>query len=156
MGRKRARRGVALLTTLALLALASALLAGGFASATASARAARSARASHVATAMARRALGRALLEWSAVEERLTVGAAVERVVAESSPAAIDAANARVRVQRISADLYVIAADVRVPAVGVMLARRRMRVIVQRSASVDSTQILAPRAIARWAIGELY
>ncbi|MDB4881967.1 MAG: hypothetical protein JWL95_733 [Gemmatimonadetes bacterium] len=75
---------------------------------------------------------------------------------ADASADAADAADARVRIQRISASLYVIAADVSVPATGTPLARRRMRLLVQRSSMVDSTLIRAPRAIARWPIGELF
>jgi hypothetical protein len=52
--------------------------------------------------------------------------------------------------------LYVIAADVRVPAVGSVLARRRIRLLVQKSATLDSTSLQAPRIITRWAIAELY
>jgi hypothetical protein len=151
-----ARRGVALVTILALLALAAALLAGGFASATASARAARSARAGLVASAASRRALGRALLAWSAVEERLPVGAMLERAAPEPTAAPRDSAGTRVRIQRLSAGLFVIAADVTVPAVGAPLARRRARLLVRKWPSADSTLIQPPRAIPRWSLGELF
>ena len=152
----RSRAGVALVTILALLALSAALLAGGFASATASARAARSSRAALVASAATRRALGAALQGWSGADDSLPVGATRERDGAEPSELPRDAADTRVRVQRLSATLFVIAADVVVPARGAPLARRRMRLLVRRSAAPDSTVVPPPRAIARWSFGELF
>ncbi|MEO6526288.1 MAG: hypothetical protein ABIP93_06660 [Gemmatimonadaceae bacterium] len=151
-----ARSGVALLTTLALLALAAALLAGAFAAATASARAARSARASLVAAAAARRALASTLTTWSGAEDRLAVGDMFERAGREPTELPLDAAETRVRVLRLSATLFVVAADVAVPATATPLARRRMRLLVQRSPVMDSSIMQAPRAIARWPLGELY
>jgi hypothetical protein len=153
---QRRRRGVALVTMLALLALSAALLAGGFASATASARAARSSRAALVASAATRRALGGVLQQWSGAENALAVGAMIERDASEPSEVPRDAAETRVRIQRLSATLYVIAADVAVPARVTPLARRRMRLIVRRSAGVDSTVVRPPIAIARWSLGELF
>jgi hypothetical protein len=132
------------------------LLAGGFAAATASARATRSARASLVAVAATRRSLGRTLVSWGSVEDRMEIGSFVERALPEPTAVSPDAADTRVRVQRISATLFVVAADVAVPANATPLARRRMRVLVQRSPVVDSTVIEAPRAIARWSFGELF
>jgi hypothetical protein len=152
----RSRAGVALVTILALLALSAALLAGGFASATASARAARSSRAALVASAATRRALGAALQGWSGAENALSVGAMIERDASEPTEVPRDAADTRVRIQRLSATLFVIAADVVVPARGTPLARRRMRLLVRRAAGADSTVVPPPRAIARWSLGELF
>jgi hypothetical protein len=152
----RIRRGIALATVLALLALSAALLAGGFASATASSRAARSARAGIVASAGARRALGRVLLAWSSVEDALPVGAMIERASIEDAALPRDAVDARVRVQRLSPNLFVVASDVTVPAGRAPLARRRMRVLVRRTFPTDSTVVRPPRAIARWSLGELF
>jgi hypothetical protein len=128
-----------LLTTLALLSLSAALLAGGFAAATASARAARSARASLIAVSAARRALGTTVMAWSSVEERLAVGQTLERAIVERTAIPLDAADTRVRVLRVSSTSFVVAADVAVPANATPLARRRMRLLVQRSPVVDST-----------------
>jgi hypothetical protein len=152
----RARRGVALVTTLALLALGAALLAGGFASATASARATRSVRASLVASTSCRRALARALRAWSAAEEGLPVGGTVQRVLSEPAEVSLDSADTRLRIQRLSATLFVVAVDVTVPAVGAVLARRRVRLLVRRVPGADTTLIPTPRAIPQWPLGELY
>jgi hypothetical protein len=43
-----------------------------------------------------------------------------------------------------------------VPAGRAPLARRRMRVLVQRTFLTDSTAIRPPRAIARWSLQELF
>jgi hypothetical protein len=154
--RQRRRRGIALVTILALLALSSALLAGSFASATASARAARSSRAALVASAATRRALGRVLQGWSSAEDALPVGASIERDASEPSEVPRDAAETRVRIQRLSATLFVVASDVFVPSRVTPLARRRMRLIVRRSAAADSTLVRPPGAIVRWSLGELF
>src|SRR4051794_32190534 len=154
--RRRARRGVALVTVLGLLALAAALVAGSFASATAALRASRTERASIVARECARRALGRAVAGWRPTDDSLSIGAYVLRTSPESSAATLDSADARIRVQRLSLQLFVVSVDVRVPASGPALARRRMRVLLERPPSPDSTTLLAPRPLVQWAVAELY
>jgi hypothetical protein len=153
---RRARRGIALVTVLGLLALAAALVAGAFATATAASRASRTARASTMAREAARRALGRAVAGWQRMDDSLPVGAFTLRTSPESTAAALDSADTRLRVQRLSLTRYVIAVDVVVPAVGPALARRRMRVLLERPPSPDSTMLLAPRPITRWPVAELY
>jgi hypothetical protein len=150
------RHGIALVSTLGLLALAAALLAGAFASATASARATRSARASIVAHAAARRALARAVMAWSATEDSLPIGAFIMRVPPDSAPILIDAADTRLRVQRLSPTMFLVAVDAIVPASGAALARRRARVLLERPRSPDSTIVLPPRPITRWASADLF
>lgn len=150
------RHGIALVSTLALLALATALLAGAFASASAAARATRSTRASVVAHAAARRALARAVGSWSATEDSLPVGAFVVRAVPDSAAALLDAADTRVRVQRLTPTMFLVAVDAIVPASGAALARRRSRVLLERPRSPDSTIVLPPRPIARWASADLF
>lgn len=147
---------MALVATLAILALAAALLAGVFATSNASARASRSARAALVADAAARRALAQTIMGWSAVEEALPVGGALQRVVPDSASAPLDAADTRVVVQRLTTSLHVVAADVTVPASGVPLARRRMRILVRRHTPIDTTMIHPPTTISRWPSGALY
>ena len=144
------------MTTLALLSLAGVLLAGAFVSASAGARATRSSRAGLVADASARRALATALVQWSSAEELLPVGGAITRVRHDSASAPLDSADTRVVVQRLSPSLHVIAADVTVPAAGVPLARRRMRMLVRRRMPVDTTVLQAPYTLDRWAFGALY
>ena len=141
-GRRRARRGVA--------------LAGSFASATAALRASRTARASIMAREGARRALGRAVANWMPVDDSLPIGAFALRTSPESTAATLDSADARLRVQRLSLTLYVVSVDVVVPATGPTLARRRMRVLLERPPSPDSTTLLAPRPLMRWSVAELY
>jgi hypothetical protein len=152
----RERRGIALVTILALLALSAALLAGAFASATAAVRATRAARASIVARETARRALGRAVASWRAADDSLPIGGFVLRTSPESSAVPLDSVDARVRVQHLSPALYVVSVDVIVPASGPTLARRRMRALLQRPPSPDSTTLLAPRPLARWPVAELF
>jgi hypothetical protein len=151
----RERRGMALLAALCMLALAAALLAGAFASSAASSRATRSLRAALVADAAARRALANALMQWSAADDSLAIGAAVHRVVLDSASAPLDAADTRLVVQRLATNLHVVAADVTVPASGASLARRRMRMLVRRRLPIDTTK-QAPTTISRWPVGSLY
>jgi hypothetical protein len=153
---RRARRGIALVTVLGMLALAAALIAGAFATATAASRATRTTRAAIVAREAARRALGRAVAGWQPMDDSLPIGAFALRTSPESTATAIDSVNARVRVQRLSRARYVIAVDVVVPATGPALARRRMRVVLERPPSPDSATLLAPRPITRWPVAELY
>jgi hypothetical protein len=151
----RNRRGIALVSALAMLALAAALLAGSFVAATASMRATRAVRAGVVAETVGRRALARGIAGWRAADDSLGVGASSVRTYAESAAVALDSASVRLGVQRIALARFIVSADVEVPATG-PLARRRMRVLLERPPSPDSTVVLAPRPIARWAIAELY
>ena len=156
VARRRARRGIALVTVVGMLALAAALIAGAFATATAASRAARTTRAAIVAREAARRALGRAVAGWGAMDDSLPIGAFALRTSPDSAVAPLDAANTRLRVQRLSRTRFVIAVDVAVPAAGPTLARRRMRVLLERPPSPDSTTLLAPRPIMQWSVAELY
>jgi hypothetical protein len=155
-GQRRARRGIALVTVLGLLALAAALVAGAFATATAAARASRTARASVMAREAARRALGRAVAGWQRMDDSLPIGGFTLRTSPESTAAALDSANTRLRIQRLSLTRFVISVDVAVPAAGPALARRRMRVLLERPPSPDSTTLLAPRPLMRWPVADLY
>jgi hypothetical protein len=139
-----------------MLALAAALIAGAFATATAATRATRSTRAVIVAREAARRALGRAVAGWQGMDDSLPIGAFTLRTSPGSSATALDSVNARLRVQRLSLTRYVIAVDVVVPATGPTLARRRMRVLLERPPSPDSTTLLPPRPLVRWPVAELY
>ena len=155
-GRRRARRGIALVAVLGMLALAAALVAGAFATATAATRATRTARAAIVAREAAHRALGRAVAGWQRMDDSLPIGAFVLRTSPESTAAALDSINTRLRVQRLSLRHFVVAVDVVVPATGPTLARRRMRVLLERPPSPDSTTVLAPRPLMRWPVADLY
>jgi hypothetical protein len=150
------RRGVVLVAVLGLLALGAALIAGAFAAARHSARATRSARAAIVAQAAARRALARTLSSWSARDDSLGVGGFTTRAYAESAAVALDSADIRVRVHRLSASLYVVAAEASVPSGRAPLARRRARVLLERAPTIDTVVVQPPRPIARWASADLY
>jgi type II secretory pathway component PulK len=154
--RHRARRGIALVTVLGVLALAAALIAGAFATAMTASRATRTARAALVARESARRALGRAVAGWQAADDSLPIGAFTLRTSPETSVVRLDSTNTRLRIQRLSLTRFIVAADVTVPAVGPTLARRRMRVLLERPPSPDSTTLLAPRPIGQWPVAELY
>ena len=145
-----------LVAVLALLALGAALIAGAFAAARGSARAARSARAAVVAQAAARRALARTMTSWSATDDSLGIGAFSTRAYAESAAAALDSADVRVRVHRLSSTLYVVAAEALVPSTRAPLARRRARVLLERAPTSDSTIVQPIRPIAPWASADLY
>ena len=145
-----------LVAVLALLALGAALIAGAFAAARGSARGARSARAAVVAQAVSRRALARTMTSWSAADDSLGIGAFSTRAYAESAAVALDSADVRVRVHRLSPSLYVVAAEARVPSARTPLARRRARVLLERAPTIDSTVVQPIRPIARWSTADLY
>jgi type II secretory pathway pseudopilin PulG len=145
----RDRPGVALVTALALLAFAAALLAGSFASATALAQAQRSARASVEAEALARRAVAEMLASWPATNDNLPVRAYQDRE-AQVSPS-FGRTVVRTRIQRISEAVYVVTADVRVGDGSSPIAHRRSRLILERTAKLDSGGVAGPPyPIARW------
>jgi hypothetical protein len=145
-----------LVAVLALLALGAALIAGAFAAARGTTRGTRSVRAAVVAHAAARRALARTMSSWSAANDSLGIGAFTTRALSESAGVALDSAAIRVRVHRLSASLYVVAAEASVPAARMPLARRRERVLLERAPTIDSTIVQPIRPIARWASAELY
>jgi len=145
-----------LVAVLAALALGAALIAGAFAAARGAARATRSARAASVAHAAARRALARTMSSWSAADDSLGIGGFRMRAFSESAAIALDSADVRVRVHRLSSLLYVVAAEASVPSARVPIARRRMRVLLERAPTIDSTIVQPIRPIARWASADLY
>ncbi len=145
-----------LVAVLGLLALGAALIAGAFAAARSSARATRSSRAAVVAQAAARRALARTLTSWTGRDDSLGVGAFSTRAVAESAAVALDSADVRVRVHRLSALLYVVAAEASVPSARAPLARRRARVLLERAQTIDTAVVQPLRPIARWSSDDSY
>jgi hypothetical protein len=154
-GRTRNRTGFALVTALALLAFAAALLAGSFASATALARAQRSARASMAAEALARRAAAEVLATWATNNANLPVRGFQDREAEVSE--SFGRAEVRTRIQRISAVLYAVTADVRVGEGPSPIAHRRSRLILERTPATDSTRMSGPlHPIARWSYSGTY
>lgn len=150
------RRGVVLVVVLAFLVLSAALIAGAFAAAHGAGRSTRAFRAGIVADAAAHRALARVLASWSATDDSLAVGASVTRTFAESAAVALDAAATRVRVQRLSSALFVVAAEASVPSARAPLARRRVRVLLERAPTIDSTTVSPLRPLARWSSADLF
>lgn len=151
----RRRRGVALVTALALLTFAAALLAGSFASSASLVHAERSARAAAYAETMARRAAAEGLTAWVDDGDSLAVHASSDREPSVSS--SFGRTVARVRIHRISASLYTITVDVRVGAGAIPIAHRRARLVVERSPPSDSAGAPGPlRPIARWSFAGIY
>ena len=153
---RRERRGVVLVAVLALLTLGGALIAGAYAAARVSARATRTVRAEVVAQAAARRAIARVVGGWSAAEDALALGALSDRVLTETTTVALDAAESRLRLQRVAPSLFLVAVESSVPSARAPIAQRRMRVLLERPASLDTSTIPAPRPISRWASADLY
>ena len=145
-----------LVAVLALLALGAALIAGAFAAARGTTRATRSVRAALVAHAVARRALARTLSSWTAADDSLGIGGFTTRAYSESAATALDSAAIRVRVHRLSASLYVVAAEASVPATRLPLSRRRVRVLLERAPTIDTTSVQPLRPISRWPSADLY
>ena len=153
--RAQSRPGFALVTALALLSLAAGLLAGSFAAATALARAQRSARASLAAEALARRAAAEVLASWATSAGDLPVRGYQDREIEMSETVA--RAQVRTRIQRLSALLYAVTADVRVGEGASSIAHRRSRLILERTPATDSTRVSGPlHPIARWSYSGTY
>jgi hypothetical protein len=147
---------VVLVAVLALFALGAALIAGAFAAARGAGRATRSSRAGIVADAAAHRALARTLTAWTTTDDSLGVGAFVTRTFAETAAVALDAADTRVRVHRLSSTLFVVAAEASVPSAIAPIARRRARALLERAPTIDSTVLSPLRPLARWSSADLY
>ena len=150
------RRGVVLVAVLALLTLGAALIAGAFAAARASARATRSTRAAIVAHAAARAVLVRTVASWSGGNDSMNLGASYVRAVRESASLALDSADTRLRVHRLSPTLFLLTAEASVPSSGAPIARRRAHALLERVPTIDSSVVSRVRPIARWASGDLY
>jgi hypothetical protein len=156
--RKRPRDGTAIVAALALVTLASALLAWSAAVVSAGARTVLAERAALSAETHAVRLLATAIGHWDVRDDSLAIGATVDRmIVVDGSEAAGDLpTTAHVMIQRLGATLFAIAADVRVGR-DQPLARRRVRLLVQRVIVPDSGHThLAPTPIARWSTADLY
>jgi hypothetical protein len=93
---------------------------------------------------------------WSAADDSLGIGGFSTRAFSESAAVALDSADVRVRVHRLSALLYVVAAESSVPSARAPIARRRARVLLERAPTIDSTIVQPLRPITRWASADLY
>lgn len=86
----------------------------------------------------------------------MNIGAYDVRVWRESASVAIDSAETRLRVHRVSSTLFRLTADASVPSSSAPLARRRVHVLLERVPAIDSIAPSRARPIARWASGDLY
>jgi hypothetical protein len=151
------RSGIVLLSALALLALSAALLAGSFAAARAMIRSARSTLAVARADTGARRAVGELLTGWSPALDSLAVDAVAEPPLAAEPVEARPALIRRARVWRVTDRSYVLSVQVRTFDWSMPTAERRMRLLLERPARVDSAAPLAaPVPVTRWSLADLY
>ncbi len=157
-GRPSRKRGSALLIALGMLALAAALLAGSAQAGRAAGRAAQSQAASVTADAEARRALANFLGEWSASADSIPVGQGRDAVVAPRPVGATGLiASSRLRLLRVSERRYVIGLEVTVGPMGVVAARRRLSLILERGSGSDTSSARsALRPIGRWSLSDTF
>lgn len=153
-----AKRGSALLIAVSLLALAGALLAGSMASARATARAQVSREASLLAEAESRVVIAAAVQGWTSADDSLPIGAGRSHNVGPRHVGSAGAlATTNVRIQRLTDNRYVIATDCAVGADSVVLARRRMLLVLERAVPADTSAAVShPAPIARWSLSDLF
>jgi hypothetical protein len=154
----RRRHGGALLVALALLALGAALLVGTSSAARSAARAESSREAQVLAGAEVRVALAEFMTGWSGVHDALSVGAEVVDTVGPRQRGFGGAiVRTRVRLVRLTATRFVLAADCQVGPDDAVQARRRAYLLVERALQIDSiAPILPPVPITRWGLADLY
>ena len=154
----RSRHGGALLVALALLALGAALLAGSFASGRAAQRSVQSREAALLASTEVRAAIAEFVSQWSGGEDSLAVG--TERsLVLGPRPRGSGGVSLRtqLRVRRLSLRRYVVVADCQAGPDEAVLARRRVRAILDLERSRDSLATThAPAPVRRWTMADLY
>lgn len=152
------RRGGALLIALGLLALGGALLAGSAEAGRSSARSVQSHEAALVASAESRAAVAEFMAGWGPSADSLPIGTDLIATVGprpRGTGAAI--ATTRVRLHRLSATRYVIAADCQIGPDEAVLSRRRLQVLLERSTPPDSTGATPPPTpIGRWSMSDLF
>lgn len=147
------RRGGALVTVLALLVLATALTVGTFAASRSTARGVAAARAAARADAAARRALASTLMEWDGSLDSLATGISVERP-ASAADSSLPPLIVTARVRKLAGRIYLVLVDARVGVGTPVMARRRYRLLVERSSAVDSARRETPSRIGGWALDE--
>ncbi|MEO7458422.1 MAG: hypothetical protein ABIY52_19335 [Gemmatimonadaceae bacterium] len=152
------RRGSALVIAVALLALASALLAGASASAHAANRAEETLEALHAADAECRVVLAESVVGWRAADDSLAPGASsVRAVAARQNGFGGWPVRSSVRVLRLDSLRYVLAVSSEVGPASSPRARRRTSVILARRAMADTTlPILSPVPVRHWSAAELF
>ena len=147
-----------MLAALGLLALGAALLAGSFMAGIAAQRSVKSREAALLAGTEVRVAIAEFVSRWSAADDSMGVG--VERsIVVGPRPrgSAALAMTTQLHVRRLSPTRFVVAADCQAGLNDAVLARRRVRVILDRPRWPDSlATVAAPVPIARWTLADLY
>lgn len=143
---------------IALLALGAALLAGSSQAATASARAEASHEASLLAEAESRVALAEVMAGWGGAEDALSIGNTLARLVGPRQRGLGNAVvQSKVRLQRLTQLLYVMAVDCQVGPDDAVSARRRVLLLLRRPLQMDSTApILPPVPLGRWSLADLF
>ena len=153
--RNRRRSGVALVSALGMLLLASALLAGSAAASVELGRATRSRTAAARAESEAMRSLGMVVRTWRMSADSLAVGGTRDitlPISATGGPSVLVTA----RLWRVAEWSYAAVVTVRVGAAERPLARRRVRLLLERRAQVDSVGILPDVVpLRRWAVTHL-
>ena len=142
---------------LALVALAGALLAGSAQAGRALARSAEAHDASIVAEGEARRSLADFVTGWSAARDSLEVGGSSETSV---GPRRVGGAGlvalTRFRVLRLSSARFIVGLETSVGPPGLITARRRLSLILQRRISPDSLAGSVPTPIRQWGLADLF
>ena len=152
------RRGAALVVALALIVLATALLAGTSAAVHFSARSATAREAAILAQARVSVDIARFIAAWSAECDSLAPGAELAITV---GPETAGSANVPVvthlRLRRLASRRYVLGATTQIGADDAVLARRRASVILESPPVTDSTSPrLLPILISQWTLHRLY
>lgn len=156
--RRSRERGSALLVALALLALGAALLAGSAQSGRSASRSAQSQAASVTAEAEARTALAEFVADWRSSNDSIALGQSREATI---GPRKVGAgglvASTRLRLVRVSRSRYVVGLEVTVGPAGIVAARRRLWLIMERELPADTSSVsVTPLPIARWSVADLF
>ncbi len=152
------RRGSAIIAALALLALGGALLVATSSIARATTRSTRSLGAALDAESQMRLALANAAASWSGALDSLAIGAGLSLSLAPR-PGGITRlpVDTRLRVDRLTSDIYSVGVESQVTAANTILARRRARQILRRESGVDTSAVRTPPVpIGRWSIADVY
>lgn len=154
----RSRHGGALLVSVSLLALGAALLAGSFTAATSAQRAVQSREAALLAGAEVRASIAEFVSQWSRSDDSLAVGSERSLVLGpRTRGSSAVTMSTRLRLRRLSPTRYVVVGDCQAGPDDAVLARRRVRAILNRVQPVDSlAPLAAPAPIGRWTLADLY
>ena len=157
----RDRRGVALLSALALLALSAALATVTFSAAVAARRASVTAQARALVETGGRRAFGEVIATWSAALDSMPVGTGADIALAERVDPGPPLVR-RARVEHVADGLYAVTVELRAFSWAQPVARRRVRLWLERPAATasspgtDVTRMTPPILVTHWPFADLY